>query len=612
MKSTSMNRILFVPNLAVNRGWGHFRRCTKVASQIGSEAAVLAISTAKGETLPWEKVDSWHGDCRLLTQWPAPGEFSLIVVDQQVCSSALYKSLRALGGFLVGWDEGGRFRGVMDYLVDSLPNLAHTPPNQLLVSIALESPPTKAPEFSTKELGFSAQPPQNILVAFGGGDPQGLTVPTIRAYQKLINASRVEKKVSLTVVRGPGAQFPWPVPGLEFKQGTEQTLWDKPENLSDKLTAFDVVLGSWGLTTLEALAKGVPVVLAAPTSYHARLQRKMGLASFNPSQPRTLAKALGVAVKKSRAYAEKTQFSGPGAAEFWKTFLLPPKNGPFCPVCGSDRRRFLARTAEKSYFRCRKCQMEYMLPFQLPAKQYSSTYFFEDYQRQYGKTYLEDFDSIAAMGHKRIAYSQKRWGSWKGLRLLDIGCAYGPFLKAAQKEGAEPFGWDISPEAAEYVRTKLGFPAVAEAFPGRTWAEVFPGQDQPQVVTLWYVIEHFAQLGEVLEALAELLPEGGRLALGTPNGKGLSRRFSPKNFWQNSPDDHFTVWNPRNARLVLRRYGFRVVGIRITGHHPERFPGVRKKGPGLALISLLDRWLGWGDTFEIYALKEKSRSRSSV
>ncbi|NNM55413.1 MAG: methyltransferase domain-containing protein [Spirochaetales bacterium] len=605
MKSIPTKRVLFVPNLAVNRGWGHWRRCTKAASQIGPESAVLAINLDNGESLPWEKADSWHSDCRLLTQWPAPGEFSLIVVDQQVCSSALYQRLRSLGGFLVGWDEGGHFRADMDYLVDSLPNLAPTPPNQLLVSLALEAPPTILPEFSSRQ-------PHNILVVFGGGDPQGLTVPTIRACQKLFNPSSSEERVSFTVVRGPGAQFPWPVPGIELKQWTEQTLWDKPQNLADKLADFDVVLGSWGLTTLEALARGVPVALAAPTSYHAQLQRKMGLASFNPQKPRTLANALGEAVRKSRAYAERTQFSGPGAAEFWKNFLLPPKNGPFCPVCGSVRRRFLARTSEKSYFRCRDCQMEYMLPFQLPAKQYSSTYFFEEYQRQYGKTYLEDFDAIAAMGQKRIAYSQKSWGSWKGLRLLDIGCAYGPFLKAAQDEGAIPFGWDISPEAAEYVRTKLGFPAVAEAFPGRTWAEVFPGQLPPQVVTLWYVIEHFSQLSEVLEALAELLPEGGRLALGTPNGKGISRRFSSKSFWQNSPDDHFTIWNPRNARAVLRRFGFRVVGVRITGHHPERFPGVSKKGLGLALISLLDRWLGWGDTFEIYAVKEKSCSRSFV
>lgn len=600
-----MKRILFVPNLSVKRGWGHFRRCTNAAGLIGPESAVLAINPDVGESLPWKEADSWHRDCHLLTQWPIAGEFSLIVVDQQVCSSVLYYKLRGLGGFLVGWDEGGRFRSAMDYLVDSLPNLAQTPPNQRFFSLALEVPPAKPPE-------FSVGPYHNLLVVFGGGDPQGLTIPTIHACQKLFNPSSSETKVSLTVVRGPGARFSWPAPGIGLTPYLEQTLWDKPENLTDKLTDFDVVLGSWGLTTLEALARGVPVVLAAPTPYHAQLQREMGLASFKPHNPKTLTKALSEAARKSQAYAERTQFSGPRVAEFWKNFLLPPKKGPFCPVCGSVRRRFLARTPEKSYFRCRECQMEYMLPFQLPAKQYSSTYFFEEYQRQYGKTYLEDFDSIAAMGKKRIAYAQKRWGPWKGLRVLDLGCAYGPFLKAAQEAGAEPFGWDISSEAAEYVRTKLGFPAAAEAFPGRAWTEVFPGQAQPQVVTLWYVIEHFSQLGEVLEAVAKLLPEGGRLALGTPNGKGISRRFSPKSFWQNSPDDHFTIWNQRNARSVLRRFGFRVVGVRITGHHPERFPGVRKKGLGLALISLLDRWLGWGDTFEIYALKEKSYSRSSV
>ena len=599
-----MTKLLFVPNLSTQRGWGHFYRCVRTASQIGLEAAVLVVKTDTSDAITWEKSKFSLNDCRLQKTWPLPGEFSAIIVDQQACSPSLYQRLRTLGAFLVGWDEGGPHRKDMDYLVDSLPNLAKTLPNLYMPSLALEEPTFTPPQFSSKV-------PQNVLIVFGGGDPKGLTLPTVQAWKKVVDQKSSPLKISLTVVRGPGAQFPRSLAESDI------TLWDNPENLTSQLAQFDLVLGSWGLTTLEALAKGIPVILAAPTPYHARLQHQLGLATFSPSKPQTLAQALKTCTWKSQAYVNRIKISGPSAPVFWKNFLLPPKKDPCCPVCGSIQHRFLARTPEKSYFQCNTCQMEYMLPFQLPAKQYEASYFFEDYQRQYGKTYLEDFQAISAMGRARILYSQKWWGSWKGFRLLDVGCAFGPFLSAAQDVGAEPFGWDISAEATEYVKTKLGFPAVAEPFPGRKWEEVFPGMAKPNVVTLWYVIEHFPNLKEVLESLAEVLPLGGHLALGTPNGKGISRLFSSQKFWKISPEDHFTIWNPQNSRQILRKFGFRVDGIRITGHHPERFPGIRQTGSRqngffFRIIKLLDRWLGWGDTFEIYATKIRTVERNPL
>jgi SAM-dependent methyltransferase len=250
--------------------------------------------------------------------------------------------------------------------------------------------------------------------------------------------------------------------------------------------------------------------------------------------------------------------------------------------------------------------MEYLSVHQLPPKQYSDAYFFEDYQKQYGKTYLQDFSHIQGLGHHRLSEVSRLSGPASGRRILDVGCAYGPFLAAAAEEGFLPFGLDVAEGAVAHVRDHLGFPAVRASFLDFEWERGFPGVPRPDVLTLWYVIEHFPNLDQVLRQANRLLPVGGIFAFSTPNGRGITRSFQPAKFWRESPDDHFSIWNPSNTGPVLKRFGFEALSYRITGHHPERFPGLGPEpSPLLNAVSLLSRILGWGDTFETYARKTK-------
>lgn len=242
--------------------------------------------------------------------------------------------------------------------------------------------------------------------------------------------------------------------------------------------------------------------------------------------------------------------------------------------------------------------------FQLRDDEYGSAYFEQEYRNQYGRSYLEDFQAIRTMAKPRLEHISRRAG--KDTSLLDIGCAFGPFLDAAREAGFRPYGTDVSEEACAHVREVLSIPAAGGRFPADNPAAVFdvPGFN---VISLWYVIEHFAELKVVLEALNQLLFVGGVLALSTPNSSGISGRRSMKKFLENSPKDHYTVWNPRTARKLLKRFGFKVYKFRVTGHHPERFAFSRRRG-GLLYIAagIMSRLFGLGDTFEIYAVKERS------
>jgi 2-polyprenyl-3-methyl-5-hydroxy-6-metoxy-1,4-benzoquinol methylase len=261
----------------------------------------------------------------------------------------------------------------------------------------------------------------------------------------------------------------------------------------------------------------------------------------------------------------------------------------------------VARFAGRTYFRCGACGLLYMVRLAGEDVDYGHGYFFEQYRQQYGRTYLEDFDAIRRVSLERLAVIERLIGPVAALRLLDVGCAFGPFIAAALSRGAEPSGIEVSAEAAAHVRGTLGVPC----WNGR-FQDFDGGAGSVEVLSMWYVIEHFAELDGVLRQVNRLLSRGGLFAFSTPNARGISGRARPARFLEESPADHFTIWDPPRARRVLSRYGFRLARVRVTGHHPERFPGAGRLPAGSARLraaAAASRLLGLGDTFEAYAIK---------
>jgi 2-polyprenyl-3-methyl-5-hydroxy-6-metoxy-1,4-benzoquinol methylase/ribosomal protein S27AE len=284
---------------------------------------------------------------------------------------------------------------------------------------------------------------------------------------------------------------------------------------------------------------------------------------------------------------------------------MASRGSPRCPLCGFSGNKVIARFPDRTYRRCGRCGIAFLQSFAAEEKKYGTRYFFSDYRAQYGRTYLQDFDSIKAASRPRVRIIRGLLGERSVGAVVDVGCAYGPFLDALKESGMPGYGVDVSPGAVAYVRKKLGIPAVCAVF------EDMGRKDLPRrvsAVTLWYVIEHFQQTDLAIRKAAALLPAGGVLAFSTPNGRGISARGNLRSFLQNSPGDHFTIFAPRGLRKLLSGYGLELRRIRVTGHHPERFPGLigrvaDKSSGAFGLVRAMSRLLGLGDTFEAYAVK---------
>jgi 2-polyprenyl-3-methyl-5-hydroxy-6-metoxy-1,4-benzoquinol methylase len=608
--------ILLVPSVSKGNGSGHIVRCLSLARSLGTGASVY-VPEAKAETC-WSSAElslayaRELSGVRIVSHLPAVtrrSPWDIILLDRR---ATRLQELAAWERYapVVAIDEGGEARESAQYLIDILPraprakggNANRASASLLDLPRARRSPPI---EF------------KRLLISFGGEDGAGLTL----GFARLLVAEGLVAPSDLTIVSGALRRGGPPV-GLDGV-----TILGPVQDLKEHLSRYDLVFTQFGLTAFEAAWAGCGVVLLNPSRYHRELSRTAGFPEIGVLRPdmaallRYLRSPASVLAKLAGLFPEEPE----SLADFVAS--LSPAGSRECPSCGSDSRRALYRDGAKSYFRCGECGMVYMMRFSAGREDpYRESYFFDEYKKQYGKTYLEDWPGLTALAESRLdiieSLAQSSLGRAKGLSVLDVGCAYGPFLAAAKARGQEPYGLDAAEKAASYVRSELGIPAAAGDFLDPSSASSFGGPFD--LVSMWYVIEHFDRLDKALRNAAALVRPGGILALSTPSLEGASGRFGRGGFFARSPSDHFTVWEPSRARSILKTYGFRVERTRITGHHPERLPGLRYLASkerrntfdrALAAIGLrLSQAFGLGDTFEIYAVRDEAvvERRASV
>jgi 2-polyprenyl-3-methyl-5-hydroxy-6-metoxy-1,4-benzoquinol methylase len=608
--------ILLVPSVAKGNGSGHLVRCLSLARALGNGASVYLpelppVDSAKGASLAfWNVAELTLAYARelvginILSQLPSVsrhGPWELVVLDRRATGAEELAAWERYAPVLC-LDEGGEARALAQYIIDILPR----------------HPRAGGGEPNRSGTGFLDLPRRRrsvprefrrILVSFGGEDEAGLS---LRLARLLIVEGFLEPE-ELTVVSGALRRGAPPL-GLDGV-----TILGPVQDLKEHLARYDLVFTQFGLTAFEAAWAGCGVVLLNPSRYHRELSRAAGFPEIGVLHPdrAALSRCLRSPADVLGALAGLVPEEPESLADFIAG--LKPAGSRDCPSCGSSSRRALYRDPAKSYFRCQDCGAVYMVRFSQGREDpYKKAYFFEEYREQYGKTYLEDWPALTALALPRLefieALAKASLGRGKGLSLLDVGCASGPDLAAAKARGQEPCGLDAAEEAVAYVSRELGIPAIAGDFQDPALVSSIGGPFD--VLSMWYVVEHFERFDRALMNAASLLRPGGILALSTPSMEGASGRFDRGDFFARSPEDHFTVWEPSRARAILKAYGFRVERVRITGHHPERLPGLsflasrERRGPMDRILAgmgrLVSRAFALGDTFEIYAVREKA------
>jgi 2-polyprenyl-3-methyl-5-hydroxy-6-metoxy-1,4-benzoquinol methylase len=642
LSGTQLKPILVIASFEKGRGSGHLVRCGLLVRDLrrfGREALLYLPGLGAGRTLAearsvlaqslenLDDVPLIHDETELQQDW------ALVVFDRFITPEREFNFFSAPA---LGIDEGGRVRRRFDFLLDLLPKLpSNAPANALRPDLLCL--PVRRKTAGTGKTDFASitkiQTQLKILISFGGEDAAMLGLTAARSCA----ACGVSE---VTLIGGVLNNRP------AENDFTENFIY-KPfvKNLRDRLADYDLVVTHFGLCAFEALYAGVPVILVPPTALHEALARNAGfvsagrglrgaarLAKLLFTGGRLNAKFLAAIAERSASAARKYNLDNLNLDNDRREMLAAyingfvPKVSVVCPLCRHKKTSVIARFEDRTYRRCVRCGMIYMNRNLPPDIHYTEAYFFENYKKQYGKTYLEDFPNLTAMAKRRLALIKTLLdGALPGssgvpARILDIGCAYGAFLSAAHGEGFDCAGIDGSAAAAAYVNDELRINAFEGFFPDdklinkvqeRAWRKF-------DVITLWYVIEHFeidnvngagCMVKTALEKIYDLLKPGGVFAFSTPNSSGISgiglvKKL--KKFLEKSPADHWTIWNQRRVKKVLSRFGFTVKKIVVTGHHPERFPlcrGLIAAKFMYKLVMAFSKLFRLGDTFEVYAKK---------
>ena len=588
------NPLVFVPSVIKGQGTGHLHRCLTAAVELKAFVYIPQDSTlSEIASIIDEYKEKGLENWQIIKELPDQTYKAVIVTDNFKLSRDQAKEF-SKAKKLISLDEGSDFSDYCDYLLDIIP-----PYDLKRLPNLFDTSYITKPLNVKKETGNEIE---KVLVCIGGEDPANLTLPAAQAIIKNLPGSQVT-----AIVSDP----------QKYKNILNINFTGPVENLREKIYEYDLVLSHYGLTAFEAAFAGCAVIMLATTKLHEKLAQKYDFAYI--PHGKIDAQKMQKALESPLLYPQiKMSLKQKSLASDLQSIALGKKL--CCPVCREKTEEgqkdfipdpVISRNARRTYRRCRNCGIVYMSYTAEEEMQYKKSYFFEDYKNQYGKTYEEDFNSIKAQCSRRLQIMNALQDDQGGKNYLDIGCAYGPSLAAAAEQGLNPFGTDISEEAIHYVKSKLHFPASCSAFPQIDSEKEF-GISKFDSVSMWYVIEHFKNLDSVLSKISSMIKEGGIFAFATPSGEGISAKSDLDHFYTISPVDHFSIWEPSRAQKILKKYGFEVIKIVSTGHHPERFPVCKKENiqKGSLRWNMIDKYskvMQLGDTVEIYCRKKAEK-----
>ena len=172
--------------------------------------------------------------------------------------------------------------------------------------------------------------------------------------------------------------------------------------------------------------------------------------------------------------------------------------------------------------------------------------------------------SIRVENFNKLLKSIKALGKKTG-NLLDVGCAHGWFIEAAEKQGFKVLG--IEPDVNVYNATaQRGLPVRNGFFP-----QVLSSSEKFDVIVFNDVFEHIPDVADILNKCRSHLNPDGQLILNLPSSTGIFYRISKvlagrgykgffERLWQKGlPSPHLHYFNTRNLSKLLQDNGFEVI-----------------------------------------------------
>lgn len=270
-----------------------------------------------------------------------------------------------------------------------------------------------------------------------------------------------------------------------------------------------------------------------------------------------------------------------------------------CPLCGQDKADILFDREGYRHVQCGNCTMIYVNPQPEDAAAVNADLFghrHPEWSQASSRFYdLDDAAKRDYLDRARNRPSKKYVRELAFLkisfqlgRLLDVGCADGRFMLAAEGAGWQASGVEVAPENADLCRDGLGLDVHCG-----TLEEVDLEEGAFDAARLNQVIEHVAKPLELLSGIHRVLRPGGLLSMSTVNIRSFTYSILGKNWSYLGADrnGHINFFSRATLNQALEKSGFKSLRWTTTGCRLSN-PGSLSKNLSGRIVRSMEKALG--------------------
>lgn len=177
-----------------------------------------------------------------------------------------------------------------------------------------------------------------------------------------------------------------------------------------------------------------------------------------------------------------------------------------CPACKNNNLKTIL-FPERNFFDCSNCRLQWgdgVKRFQGETKSKITSYYLSAKSIQHPASYLPYLEFFEEL---------KRWKSGTGLKILDVGCGNGIFIKECLRRGFSAVGVEASPRFLGIIPAELK----DKIFFGTIEEYLEPSKDTFDVITLWDVFHCLEKPFVILDGLRKVLRRDGIVYLRVNN-----------------------------------------------------------------------------------------------
>ena len=232
-----------------------------------------------------------------------------------------------------------------------------------------------------------------------------------------------------------------------------------------------------------------------------------------------------------------------------------------CPWCNSENNhKFLEL---KDYFltqedfeilECNDCKLLFTSPYPTPDK-IGDYYKSEDYlshNEEKKSLFAKIYNKVKRINIKNkfnIAVSHQP----SAISLLDIGCGVGDFLLYAKEKGCNITGIEPSEDARTIAEKKLECkilsPEELQNIPDNSF----------DIITMWHVLEHVADLKTEIQHLQRILKKDGKLVLALPNYKSYDAEYYKDKWAAYDVPRHLSHFSQTSIKNIFKETNLQLI-----------------------------------------------------